>query len=56
MEDAMATSSITKSFTIKSEEALKRFQTEMKKTPSSALPKTNKLEEGKALLKRYFSH
>ena len=51
----MATSSITKSFVIKDKEALKRFNTEMKKQPSSSKDIGNKLEEGRTKLTRYLS-
>jgi hypothetical protein len=52
----MATSSITKTFVIKDEAALERFHDEMKKPSPLHVAKNNKLEEGKALLKQYFSH
>jgi hypothetical protein len=54
----MATSSITKTFVIRSKAALKRFQTEMKKPSLSSMESTetgSKLEEGKSLLKQYYS-
>jgi hypothetical protein len=51
----MATSSITKTFVIHNKSALKRFQTEMEKTSPPPMKTDNKLEEGKLLLKQYYS-
>ena len=52
----MPTSSITKSFVIKDEEALRRFKAEMEKqtTPPTTVDK-NKLDEGKKALARHLA-
>ncbi|GHV40711.1 hypothetical protein FACS1894187_21870 [Synergistales bacterium] len=50
----MATSSITKTFIIKDEAALKRFEREMEKPSPPSIAISSKLEEGKLLLKQYF--
>jgi hypothetical protein len=52
----MATSSIAKTFVLKDKAALERFKNEMQKTSSPPAVTNNKLEEGKSLLKQYFSH
>jgi hypothetical protein len=51
----MATSSITKTFVIKNKAALKRFQAEMKKSSPPSMKTSDKLQEGKLLLKRFCS-
>ena len=52
----MPSSSITKSFVIKDEAALKRFNAEMEKQLSPPEIEKNKLSEGRKLLARYMTH